>query len=116
MAVVLKANPSDLLLVLGFTLTLTVQGILLLFINLNLSLTPFGFLLAIIVPNQKTFSTTPYIPLVITFCLLISGLILGNTVCSSKILSKSCVSIPGMQLSATKSNGIPNGLSSGCLP
>ena len=56
---VLKANPSDLLLVLGFTFIFTVHGILLLFINLNLSLTPFGFLLAIIVPNQKTFSTTP---------------------------------------------------------
>ena len=55
-------------------------------------------------------------PLVITFCLLISGLILGNTVCSSKIASKSWVSIPGMQLSATKSKGIPKGLSSGCLP
>ena len=56
---VLKANPSDLLFVLGLTFMLTVHGILLLFINLNLSLTPFGFLLAIIVPNQNTFSTTP---------------------------------------------------------
>ena len=92
------------------------QGILLLFINLNLSLTLFGFLLGIIVSNQKTFSSATYIPLVIIFCLLIYGLILGKTICSSKLVSKSWASIPGTQLSATKSNRVPSWLSSGCLP
>jgi len=40
---------------------------------------------------------------------------LGITVCSSKIWSRSSVLIPGTELSAQSSKGIPSGLSAGSL-